>query len=109
VKTVLNGPAYSDIHEVGWGIEGYRNLWRNWVRPFHSYLIEVEELVDLDGRVLALTVGRARIDADSPVVTNRGGTIWTVEGARVTQVDRTWSGLTPNELHTNVRDNVQPR
>jgi hypothetical protein len=87
VKTVLNGPPYSDIHEVCWGIDGYRNLWRNWVRPFHSYLIEVEELVDLDGRVLALTVGRARIDADSPDVTNRGGTIWTFEGARVAQVD----------------------
>jgi ketosteroid isomerase-like protein len=87
VKTTLNGPPYSDIHETAWGIEGYRNLWRDWVRPFHSYLIEVEELVDLDGRVLALTVGRARIEPDSPVVTNRGGTIWTFEEGRVSEVD----------------------
>ncbi len=87
VKTVLNGPSYSGIHETAWGIDGYRTLWRDWTRPFHSYMIELEDLVDLDGRVLALTIGRAQIEPGSPVVANRGGTIWTVDDGVVTLVD----------------------
>jgi hypothetical protein len=87
VKTVLNGPSYSDIRETAWGIDGYRTLWRDWTRPFHSYVIDLEDVVDLDGRVLALTIGRAQIEPGSPVVANRGGTIWTVDEGVVTLVD----------------------
>jgi len=87
VKAVLNGPPYSDIHETTRGLDGYRGLWRDWSRPFHSYVIEVEELVDLDGRVLALTQGRAQIAPDSQVISNRGGTIWTIEEGLVTVVE----------------------
>jgi ketosteroid isomerase-like protein len=87
VAAVLNGPAYSNIREERWGIDGYRRLWTDWVKPFHSYRIEVEQLIDLGETVLALTVGRAQVDADSRVISNRGGTIWTVRDGMVTRVE----------------------
>jgi ketosteroid isomerase-like protein len=87
VKCVLNGPPYSDIHVTAWGMEGYRKLWRDWSRPFHAYMIEIEELVDLEGRVLALTHGRGQVQSDSQIISNRGGTIWTFEEGLVTAVE----------------------
>jgi ketosteroid isomerase-like protein len=87
IKTILNGPRYSKIREEASGLDGFLRLWRDWVRPFHSYRIELDEIIDLDGRVLALTLGRARVEPGGAEIANRGGTICTVADGRVIQVE----------------------
>ena len=44
------------------GIDGLRKGWRNWLEPWDSYQLTVEDFIDVgDGRVLVLVTSRARI------------------------------------------------
>jgi ketosteroid isomerase-like protein len=87
VEVSLFGPSYTQIRETRRGIDGYAALWRDWLRPFHSYRIELEEMMDLGDRVLVLTRATARVEADSPEIVNAGATSFTVRDRRVTRVD----------------------
>ena len=87
VKSVVIAPSFTNIRYERSGIAGFRQLWGDWLRPFHSYRIEVEELVDLGDRVLALTIGRALLNPESPPIVTRAATIWTVKDGQITQLD----------------------
>jgi ketosteroid isomerase-like protein len=87
VEVSLFGPPYTEIRETRRGIDGYAALWRDWLRPFHSYRIEPDEMIDLGNRVLVLTRAIARVDADSPEIVNSGATIFGVRNGRVTNVE----------------------
>jgi hypothetical protein len=83
----LFGPSYTQIRETRRGIDGFAVLWRDWLRPFHSYRIELEEMIDLGDRVLVLTRAIARVDPDSPEIVNAGATRFGVRDGQVTTVD----------------------
>jgi ketosteroid isomerase-like protein len=87
VEVSLFGPSYTQIRETRRGIDGFAVLWRDWLRPFHSYRIEPEEMIDLGDRVLVLTRAIARVESDSPEIKNAGATIFGVRDGRVTTVD----------------------
>jgi ketosteroid isomerase-like protein len=87
VEVSLFGPSYTQIRETRRGIDGFAALWRDWLRPFHSYRIEVEEMIELGDRVLVLTRAIARVDPDSPEIVNAGATSFGVRDGRVTTVD----------------------
>jgi ketosteroid isomerase-like protein len=87
VEVSLFGPSYTQIRETSRGIDGYAALWRDWLRPFHSYRIELERMIDLGDRVLVLTRASARVEPGSPEIVNAGATIFGVREGRVTTVD----------------------
>ena len=87
VEVSLFGPSYTQIRETRHGIDGWAALWRDWLRPYHRYRLEPEEMVDLGDRVLVLTRAIARVEPDSPEIVNAGATVFGVRDGRVTTVD----------------------
>jgi ketosteroid isomerase-like protein len=87
VEVSLFGPSYTQIRETRRGISGWAALWRDWLRPFHSYRLEPEEMIDLGDRVLVLTRAIAKVEPDSPEIANAGATSFAVRNGRVTKID----------------------
>ena len=75
-----------DAEASGTGPEGFRNTWADWLEPWESYRVEVEDVVDAgdDALVLVRDYGRrARTTGEVSVV---GGAVWTVREGRVARV-----------------------
>ena len=68
------------------GFEGLRAAWLDWLEPWESYRVEVEDVIDAgdDAVVLVRDFGRrAGVTAEVGVV---GGAVWTVREGRVARV-----------------------
>ena len=68
------------------GLEGLRAGWLDWLEPWESYRVEVEDVIDAgdDAVVLVRDFGRrAGVTAEVGVV---GGAVWTVREGRVARV-----------------------
>ena len=68
------------------GLEGLRALWLDWLDPWESYRVEVEDVIDAgdDAVVLVRDFGRrAGMTAEVSVV---GGAVWTLRDGRVARV-----------------------
>jgi ketosteroid isomerase-like protein len=70
-----------------YGVEGFRNLWLDWLEPWATYYSQVGELVDAGDRVLALARDRGRrFDTDGEVEII-AGSVWEVRNGRVVRVE----------------------
>ncbi len=65
------------------GIDGLRTLWITWVEPWTSYRTEIEDLIELDDRVLALVRDYGRRDELTAEVTLIGASMWTFDGGKI--------------------------
>ena len=68
------------------GLEGLRAGWLDWLEPWESYRVEVEDVIDAgdDAVVLVRDFGRrAGMTVEVSVV---GGAVWTVRDGRVARV-----------------------
>src|SRR5436190_11384435 len=68
------------------GLEGLRAAWLDWLEPWESYRVEVEDVIDAgdDAVVLVRDFGRrAGMTAEVSVV---GGAVWTLRDGRVARV-----------------------
>jgi ketosteroid isomerase-like protein len=68
------------------GLAGLMEGWRDWLAPWESYVIEVEELVDAGNSVVALVNMRARTEHGGVEMAQQGATIWTVEGGKIVRM-----------------------
>ena len=69
------------------GIEGLRQGWRNWLEPWDSYLVTIEDFVDIgDGRVLVLVVSRSRFRNSTADVTERAASMFRVKDGVVVEI-----------------------
>jgi ketosteroid isomerase-like protein len=69
------------------GLEGFIQSWRDWLEPWASYRTEVEDLIDLDDRVLVLVRARGRRADTEAEVEAHAASIWTVRDGRVAQLE----------------------
>ena len=68
------------------GVEGFRELWLDWLRPWATYNTHLDELLDAGDCVVALVRDRARradMDAEVEIIT---GSVWQVVDGRVVHV-----------------------
>jgi ketosteroid isomerase-like protein len=72
---------------VGHGLHGLRAGWLDWLAPWGSYRTEIEEMIDLGDRVVAVLCDYARREQDSPEVALKGATVWTVRDGRVVRAE----------------------
>jgi ketosteroid isomerase-like protein len=72
---------------VGRGLDGLKMVWREWLRPFESYRAEIEDVIDLDGRVLVLVRDYGRLIGTTREVTDTGASIWTLREGKVARVE----------------------
>jgi ketosteroid isomerase-like protein len=88
------GALFTPDFECGWpgspttyrGLEGLRELWNDWLEPWQSYHTEVDELIDLGDRVLALVRDygrRSGVDGEMHAV---GASLWTLREGKVARV-----------------------
>jgi SnoaL-like domain len=69
------------------GIEGFREMWLDWVQPWETYYVRVDEVIDAGDRVVVLIRDRARrhdMDAEVELI---AGSVWTIRDGRLARVE----------------------
>jgi SnoaL-like domain len=69
------------------GLDGLRTAWRDWLKHWASYRVEIEEVLDGGERVVVVQRCHGRPRAGFPEVTHRLATVWTVRDRHVVSVD----------------------
>ena len=70
----------------GRGIEGLIEGWRDWLIPWESYVITVEDFVEAGSNVVMLARIRARTSRDGVELEHKPAAVWTVTDGKVTAV-----------------------
>jgi ketosteroid isomerase-like protein len=65
------------------GLEGFVEGWGDWLSPFASYMLDVQEVVDAGDEILVLTHVRARTHRDGVLVEHDPAAALTVRDGRV--------------------------
>jgi ketosteroid isomerase-like protein len=68
------------------GIEGFREMWLDWLEPWASYRVHVDEIIELGDSVVVLVRDRARrhgMDAEVQLIS---GSVWTFRDRKVVRV-----------------------
>jgi hypothetical protein len=69
------------------GLDGFRASWLDWLAPWASYRTEIEELIDLGDRVVAVVCDYGRREPGAPEVALHTATVWTVHDGRIVRED----------------------
>ena len=89
-KVKFVNPPGIDLEVMGRdyvGIEGLREGWRNWLAPWDSYMVTVEDFIDIgDGRVLVLVVSRSRFRDSTADVTEKAASLFRVKDGIVVEI-----------------------
>jgi ketosteroid isomerase-like protein len=68
-------------------VEGFREMWLDWLQPWATYHVHVDEVIDAGDRVVVLVRDRARrhdVDAEVELIS---GSVWEVRDARIVRVE----------------------
>lgn len=68
------------------GLEGFAESWRDWLEPYDSYYIEVEELIDADDMVISLNRVVAQTTRDAVEVEHRPAALWSLRDGKIVRV-----------------------
>ncbi len=68
------------------GVEGLIEGWRDWLEPWSSYVMEVEDVIDAGSHVVSLVHVTARTSHSGVDVEHHPAAVWAVEGGIVTAV-----------------------
>jgi ketosteroid isomerase-like protein len=92
----LEGFLHPDVESVpAWrggrtsysGIDGFREMWIDWLEPWEAYYVQVDEMVEVGDSVAVLVRDRARrhdMDAEVELVS---GSVWTFREGKIAQVE----------------------
>jgi ketosteroid isomerase-like protein len=69
------------------GVDGFLDAWLDWIQPFETFRVEIEDMTDTGPCLLILVrqIGRPR-GADTEIE-NEGAAVWMFEGDRVARVE----------------------
>ena len=68
------------------GLEGLRAGWLDWLEPWESYRVEVEDVIDAGDDAVVLVRDFGRRAGMTVEVSVMGGAVWTVRDGRVVRV-----------------------
>jgi ketosteroid isomerase-like protein len=68
------------------GLEGLRAGWLEWLDPWESYRVEVEDVIDAGDEAVVLVCDYGRRAGMAAEVSAVGGAVWTVRDGRVAKV-----------------------
>jgi ketosteroid isomerase-like protein len=75
----------------GWktyfGLDGFREMWLDWLAPWAEYRTEVEEAIDCGERVLLLQRSSGRLEGSTQEVKLAPGVVWTVRDGKITRFE----------------------
>ena len=79
-RTSLEAPS-------GAGLRGLRVIWLEWLAPWESYRVEVEDVIDAGDRAVVLIRDFGRQEGSRAEVSIRAGAVWTVRDGRIARVE----------------------
>ena len=65
------------------GIEGFRELWLDWIEPWSGYRVGIDELIDLDESILVLARDHATRDDTDREFELLSASLWEFEDGRL--------------------------
>ena len=68
------------------GFDGFRKLWLDWLEPWASYYVQVDEVIDAGDQVVILIRDRARRHDTEAEVELISGSVWEVREGKVVRV-----------------------
>jgi ketosteroid isomerase-like protein len=88
VECAMVGPETAgSVTMRGTGLEGFRTIWTEWMSPFESFRIEVEEVIDAGDKVLSLVHQTGVTKTGGVQIESRAAAVWTIRDGKVTQVE----------------------
>ena len=69
------------------GRDGLRALWLDWLAPWATYRVEVDQAIDLGDRVLLLVRDYGRLEVGAEEVALNGSAIWTFRDGRIARAE----------------------
>jgi ketosteroid isomerase-like protein len=79
-------PAWRGAGTTYSGIEGFREMWLDWLEPWATYHVQVDEMIDLGDSVVVLVRDRARRHGMKVEVELISGSLWTFGNRRIVRV-----------------------
>jgi ketosteroid isomerase-like protein len=80
-------PAWRGAGAVYSGIDGFREMWVDWLEPWASYHVQVEEIIDAGDRIAVLVRDRARRHDSDAEVELISGSVWTFRDGKIARVE----------------------
>jgi ketosteroid isomerase-like protein len=68
------------------GFEGFLEGWRDWLEPWDTYRMTLEDLLDAGELVVSLVRVQAQTERDGVVVEHSPASVWSLEAGKITRV-----------------------
>ena len=84
---VVSVPAWRGGGITYSGIEGFREMWLDWLQPWASYHVQVEDLIEAGESVVVLVRDRARRQDMDVEVELISGSVWKFRDGKIAHVE----------------------
>jgi ketosteroid isomerase-like protein len=84
---VVSVPAWRGSGLTYLGIDGFREMWLDWLEPWASYHVQVDEMFDVGDSVVVLVRDRARRHGMDVEVELVSGSLWTFGEGKIVRVE----------------------
>ena len=69
------------------GIDGFRKLWLDWLEPWATYYVRVDEVIDAGDRIVVLIRDRARRHDTEAEIELISGSVWEVRDCKIVRAE----------------------
>jgi hypothetical protein len=69
------------------GVEGFREMWLDWLQPYAAYYTQVDEMIDVGDRVVVLVRDRGRLRNTESEVDLLAGSVWKLREGRIVRIE----------------------
>jgi ketosteroid isomerase-like protein len=80
-------PAWRGAGATYTGIDGFREMWLDWLEPWSSYHVQVDEMIELEDSVVVLVRDRGLRHGMNAEVELISGSLWTFNDGKVVRVE----------------------
>jgi ketosteroid isomerase-like protein len=82
---VIVGSAGGQLRQSG-GPEGLTAIWRDWLTPWRSYRLDVEEFIDAGDAIVVFARVQARTERDGVLVQHSPAAVWRIRKGKVAAI-----------------------
>jgi ketosteroid isomerase-like protein len=80
--------ARTSIQDVsGAGLEGLRDVWLEWLQPWESYRVEIEDVIDVGDQAVVLVRDYGRRTGSDAEVAMTAAAVWTVRHGLIVRAE----------------------
>jgi ketosteroid isomerase-like protein len=80
-------PAWRGPGTTYSGIDGFREMWIDWLEPWATYRVQVDEMIEVGDGVAVLVRDRARRHGMDVEVELISGSVWTFRDGKIARVE----------------------